>query len=840
MSNAFYLGRVLDEKTGKASAEDLLYDPDDLTTHAVITGMTGSGKTGLGVGLLEEAALHNIPAMILDPKGDLTNLLLHFPELRGADFAPWVDPHTAQQKGITVEELGQQAADSWRKGLQDWGLGQPNIEALRDAASYVIYTPGSTAGVPINIVSSFEAPAMPWEENAEVLRERIASTITALLGLVGMHDIDPLRSREHILLSNIMETAWRNGRSLTMLDLITQIQTPPFDRLGAFPLDSFFPAKERMDLAFVLNNFLASPSFQSWTEGQPLDFAQLMFTADGKPKHNVFYLAHLSEDERMFFVSLFFATFESWMRTQRGTGHLRCLIYFDEVVGYLPPVSNPPSRELILRMLKQARAYGVGLILATQNPVDVDYKALSNAGTWLIGRLQTERDVDRLMDGLRAAGGDAQPAEIRDRISGLPKRCFLIHNIHGGKPTQFFTRWVMNYLAGPMTRSQIPALNLLDGVDEKAQMAQARAPQAPAASEPQAPVSQTPVTAAVAPATASMQAQPGQRPMVPTGIHEIFLPITQSPKEALQESGLAFAPDAKVENGLYYVPHFFQQFTVLYTSSKLGINHQVRQAYIAREAPVSSFIEWQDYACKPVDAGEVMQPERTDARYAPLPDRLLPTGSLSTFKTAMADWMYRTVTLQVMGNPTLKLYAAPDESKEDFTKRCRAAAQQQLEAEASTIEAKYRKDRAALDDKIERAEQRLAEEKIDLSQRQMEELGTGAELLIGLVGGRKRSVSKSLTKRRMTAQAKQDYKEQQLLLRQLQDQLAALEKSKESQIDGLVEKWTKISAQTTVESVSPYKKDIVNEIFGVAWLPCYPVVVGQERRYLPAWEQKKD
>ena len=326
MSQDFYLGRYLNEETLKPSQETFRYDPDELTTHAIITGMTGSGKTGLGGGLLEEAALHNIPALILDPKGDLCNLLLHFPEMRGSDFAPWVDPQTARQKGITEAELGESTAAMWKEGLAGWDLTQPNIEALSKAAQYTIYTPGSTAGIPINIVSSFEAPSLEWEPNAEILRERIASTVSALLNLIGMHDIDPLRSREHILLSNLIESACKEKRSMNMLDLITQVQDPPFDRLGAFPLDNFFPSKDRMDLAILINNFLASPSFQSWSEGQPLDFETMMFTEDGRPKHSIFYLSHLDEDERMFFVSLFFATFESWMSLQRGTGHFRTLV----------------------------------------------------------------------------------------------------------------------------------------------------------------------------------------------------------------------------------------------------------------------------------------------------------------------------------------------------------------------------------------------------------------------------------------------------------------------------------------------------------------------------------
>ena len=401
----FFLGKQYDLAKGTVLDQPVIYDPADLTTHAIVTGMTGSGKTGLCIAMMEEAALKGIPALIVDPKGDLTNLLLHFPDLLPSDFEPWIDPEIARRAGQSTVQAGTTAAENWKKGLEGWGLGRANIQALKSAADFTIYTPGSSSGESVNILSSFDAPALPWEENREVLRDKIASIVTALLGLVGLKDIDPLRSKEHILLSSLLEDAWSKGQGLDMPTLILQTQKPPFDRLGAFPVDSFYPEKERMDLAMLLNSFLASPSFETWQEGTPLDIDALLFTKDGKPRHSVFYLAHLDDNERMFFVTLLFSAVESWMFTQRGTGTLRAMLYFDEILGYLPPVANPPSRPVLLRLLKQARAFGVGLLLATQNPVDVDYKALSNAGTWLIGRLQTDQDKQRLLDGLQGASG---------------------------------------------------------------------------------------------------------------------------------------------------------------------------------------------------------------------------------------------------------------------------------------------------------------------------------------------------------------------------------------------------------------------------------------------------
>ena len=464
MSDKFYLGRLYDSTQAKVTDQPLQYDPADLTTHAVVTGMTGSGKTGLCIALMEEAALQGIPAILIDPKGDLTNLLLHFPDLAPQDFQPWLDPELARRAGKSVEQASTDAALAWRNGLAEWGIPHERIMALKNAAEFAIYTPGSDAGIPVSVLSSLAAPGLDWASNHEVLTERISSTVTAILGLVGFDELDPIRSREHILLSNIFQSAWSQNKSLDLTELILQIQTPPFDKLGAFPVDTFFPTKDRMALALQINNILAAPSFELWRIGQPLDIAALLRAPDGRPRHSVFYLAHLPDAERMFFVTLLLSAVETWMRTQSGAISLRAILYMDEIFGYLPPTAMPPSKQPLLRMIKQARAFGLGLLLATQNPVDVDYKALSNAGTWFIGKLQTEQDKQRLLDGLEStASGALDRGTIDKLISGLGKRVFIMQNVHEKNPVVFQTRWTMNFLAGPMTRSQIPALNKLVG-----------------------------------------------------------------------------------------------------------------------------------------------------------------------------------------------------------------------------------------------------------------------------------------------------------------------------------------------------------------------------------------
>src|SRR5687768_7923960 len=483
----FYLGRKYDPISQTVTDEKITYDPADLTTHAVVTGMTGSGKTGLCISLLEEAALQGIPAIIIDPKGDLTNLVLHFPDLAPQDFQPWIDPDMARRSGKTLDQLAMDASSSWREGLQEWDIPPERVLALKNAVQFAIYTPGSDAGIPVSVLTSLAAPGLDWRENREMLREKIVSTVTALLGLVGYQDIDPIRSREHILLSNIFESAWSQGRDVELTELVLQTQTPPFEKLGAFPVETFFPAKDRMELAMVLNNILAAPAFETWREGQDLNVASLLYTEDSRPRHSIFYLAHLADGERMFFVTLLLSAVETWMRIQSGATSLRALLYMDEIYGYLPPTANPPSKQPLLRMLKQARAFGLGLLLATQNPVDMDYKALSNTGTWFIGKLQTERDKNRLLDGLESAAGGIPRAAMDKLISSLGKRVFVMHNVHEKMPVLIQTRWTMNFLAGPLTRTQIPQLNNLVNANTTLRAAPSAASGARKQSQPQTP-----------------------------------------------------------------------------------------------------------------------------------------------------------------------------------------------------------------------------------------------------------------------------------------------------------------------------------------------------------------
>src|SRR5688572_4368033 len=459
----FYLGKRYDLEAGKARDEELvLYDSKDLVTHGVCVSMTGSGKTGLCIAILEEAAIDGIPAIVIDPKGDLANLLLTFPQLRAEDFRPWINEDDARRKGVAPDEFAAQQAQKWREGLASWGQDGQRIARLREAADFTVYTPGSTAGVPVSILKSFAAPPREMVDDVEIFRERINTTATSLLGLLGV-DADPVQSREHILLSTILGHAWQQGRDLDLAALIHQIQQPPMTKVGVMDVESFFPSKDRFALAMRLNNLLAAPGFETWMSGEPLDVGAFLHTGAGKPRISIFSIAHLGDAERMFFVSMLLNQVLGWVRTQSGTTSLRAILYMDEIFGYFPPVANPPSKQPLLTLLKQARAYGLGILLATQNPVDLDYKGLANAGTWFIGRLQTDRDKQRVLDGLEGAAAAASSRFDRatmDRLlSGLGNRVFLMNNVHEDGPDIFETRWVMSYLRGPMTRAQIKQLS---------------------------------------------------------------------------------------------------------------------------------------------------------------------------------------------------------------------------------------------------------------------------------------------------------------------------------------------------------------------------------------------
>lgn len=820
----FFLGNTLE------SNEALLYDPDDLTTHAVVLGMTGSGKTGLCIGLLEEAALLNIPALMIDPKGDITNALLHFPDLLPSDFQPWINPDQARRDGISIEEAAEKTASLWKNGLQEWGIGKERIQALKDSAHFAIFTPGSDAGIPVSILASLKAPELAWDSNQEILREKISSTVTALLGLVGYTDVDPVRSREHILLANIFERAWSAGKDLDLGELILQTQNPPFEKLGVMDLKAFFPEKDRFELAMSLNNILASPAFQSWIQGVPLEIETLLWGPDDRPRHSVFYLAHLSDTERMFFITLLYSAVESWMRTQPGSSSLRALVYFDEIFGYMPPTAKPPTKPIMLRMLKQARAFGVGQVLVTQNPVDVDYKGLSNAGTWFVGKLQTERDKERLLDGLEgAASGGLDRKKYDKLISGLGKRQFLLHNVHEKKPVLFGTRWVMNYLAGPLTRTHIPALNQLAGAA------------ALAGAQPEVEIAKpAPAQAAAVPAStpAAPRIQDSRgtetRPAVPTGVAEYFLPNNLTLAEAFKEAGQPIPAQASGE-GLVYKPVLIAQADIRYMQRKYNLDLEEKCSALILDPDPRGMARWEDHLIEAIDARQIPISPAPGARFTVLEAPLSDARLVKSMETDFTDWIYRRSSVKVYANEELNLFAGKPTTEGEFRKMVSEAARESLDEELKKLKDSYKNKLTALDRKLKREQRELEEDKTEMAQRRMEELGTHFENIFMSRSTSRRRVSSSLSKRRMTAQAKADVDESMDAIEQIEAEIEALKTDMELDIDEIEEKWAGIAGQIDEISVTPYKKDILVEVFGVAWLPFHLVDVGGKLIELPGF-----
>jgi hypothetical protein len=799
----FFLGKTFDLDAEKMLEDKVFYDPDDLTTHAVITGMTGSGKTGLGMIMLEEAALQGIPAIVVDPKGDLTNLVLHFPDLLPEDFQPWVDQDAARREGISVDEAAQKAASLWKNGLASYGIDKSHLVALRDSAEFAIYTPGSDAGLPVSIMASFSAPNIPWEGNREILREKISSTVTAVLGLIGMRNIDPVQAKEHILLSNIFEEAWKAGRDLDMATLITHVQSPPFDKLGVFSLDQFYPQKERFSLAMQLNNFLAAPSFHTWLEGQPLEIGQLLCSQSGKPRHSIFYLAHLNDQERMFFVTLLYTAIESWMRTQRGSSGLRAMVYFDEIHGYLPPVSNPPSKNIILRMLKQARAFGVGLVLATQNPIDVDYKGLSNAGTWLIGRLQTEQDKARLLDGLEGAAPGVDRRSYDRMISLLGKRVFLLHNVHDSGSKTFHTRWAMNYLAGPTTRAQIPALNALARAMER--------------------ISEQTAVSVTASKPVESRSNLGRdvAPVLPGSVPVFYYPVNRGISDALQEAGSQLSGEPPRPQYLYR-PELVGQARVVYLARKYNISEEAAFTVRIEEMRRRGLVRWENYLTDALNLDMLENQPLPEAAFDTLENfSIVDARLIKELEGDFADWIYRTQTLRLRLNEALGVVAPPGMSDEEFRRMCEKAAEEKRQAEVEALTRRQRSQLDTLETRLSREENRLDSHKQQLGHRRMEEVGKGVENVLGVFTGRRRTVSTSLTKRRMTSQAKANVDKSEMEIKNLKRDIDQLKAEQAADLAKVQQKWADALSQVVEEPVSAFKKDIFIEKFGLVWLPYY-------------------
>jgi len=708
----FYLGKRVPLEGETAVDEPLLYDSRDLLTHAVCIGMTGSGKTGLGVGLIEEAALDGIPALVIDPKGDMSNLLLTFPDLTPEEFLPWIDEEEARRANLGLEEYASQQAALWRRGLESWGQSGERIRDLRRAAEFAVYTPGSEAGLPISVLASFSAPSEAAGNDSDLLRQRVITTVSGLLGLLGI-EADPIKSREHILLSNLLEERWRSGRDAGVDSLIREVQTPPLERIGVMDIDTFFPPKDRLDLAMQLNSLLASPSFEAWIAGKPLDIGQLLYGEEGRPRVAILSIAHLSESERMFFVSLLLNEVVSWMRSKSGTTSLRALIYMDEIFGFMPPVAEPPSKRPLLTLLKQARAYGVGVVLATQNPVDLDYKGLSNAGTWFLGRLQTARDKDRVLEGLEGLETSAlTDRSTLDRLlSGLDKRVFLMHNVHERQPALFRTRWVMSYLRGPLTRAQLQRL-----------AAKERNRTAAAESE----------EAATTPSISSGIDSGGaaSRPSLEPGIKELF---EGTPTE------FSATP--------HYAPHLLGQARVQIIDRKTRVGlveEEVSMALSLSEA--SRRVDWSRAEEMALAPGDLNRDPADGATWQALPGDACRAKSYASWSKDLADFLYRDFKLEFYRSSAFDLSSEPGESEQEFRQRLSVAARERRDSEIEELRKRFEKKAMTLEDRLRRSRARVEKEKQQASNAKLQSAISIGTTLLSMLAGRRRLTQSSLNR----------------------------------------------------------------------------------------------
>jgi hypothetical protein len=699
---AFYLGKRFDPAAQSVTDDLILYDSKDLTTHAACIGMTGSGKTGLALALLEEALIDGVPCLIIDPKGDLGNLLLSFPELRAEDFAPWVDPEEARRQAVSVDELAGKQAELWRKGLADWGQDGDRIRRLHAAADITLYTPGSLSGRPVAAIRSFAAPGKAVLDDPDAFRERLGSTATGLLALLGI-DADPLRSREHILVTRILEHAWSAGRDLDVASLVREVQEPPLTRVGAFDLETFFPAKERFELALQLNNLLAAPGMQAWMEGEPLDIDAFLHGPNGKPRASIFSIAHLGDAERMFFVTLLLTEIVAWMRTQPGSSSLRAVLYMDEVFGYFPPVANPPSKQPLLTLLKQARAFGLGVVLATQNPVDLDYKGLANMGTWFLGRLQTQQDRARVLDGLQsanAAGGRGFDRDQLERLlASMGKRVFLMNNAHDDAPELFQVRWALSYLRGPLSRDEISRL--------------ARPGGAPLAANAAATV--TAVAPRPAPATS-------QRPLLPPDLAQSFLRATRP---------------ASADETLVYEPAVLGEAVVAFRNAKTDIDQRREVVLVARldGAPASDLWEGAERLVASVPG---IDPEPgAGARFGDVPPEVLSSRSWPAWSRQLASHLRDAETLEVFTHRATRLTSAPGEPERDFRIRVQEGLRAARDEATADLRRRYAPKLAALEEKLRNAQHRLERESEQVQHQGLQTAISIGATLLGAFLGRK-------------------------------------------------------------------------------------------------------
>lgn len=790
-----YLGKEV--KAGEL-AERLERPSERLTRHGVIIGMTGSGKTGLAVGLLEELVLQGVPVIALDPKGDLANLALVFPDLEPDDFEPWVDQGEARRKGVSNAELAAKLAGRWKSGLADWDLGKPQLQALKDKLDLSVYTPGSLSGQPVNVMAALGRPTDAVLTDPDGLRELVSGTVSAILSLVGVQ-ADPLRSPEHQVLARIITEGWQAGEDIDPEMLIMRIVDPPFKKVGVFPLDRYWQPDDRMDLAMQLNGVLASPAFAPWGQGLPLDPDALLRTSPGKTRCSVFYMAHLDEAQRMFFASLLLERVLAWSRAQPGTGALRALIYLDEAFGYLPPhPKNPPTKRPLLTLMKQARAVGVGVVLATQNPVDLDYKALSNAGSWFVGRLSTSQDVERVADGMRQAGA----GDVTKQIASLEPRTFVMRDVKEDQPTLFHTRWVMSFLRGPITRQELSRLPGDDDEVETLRLAPALAPRDDTADlstsvlGPDDALSRTPTAP-------------------PTGVGAWFLDPRSAFSARLGGVLQPFAEPAREDGGTVFQPALYAHLRVRFDEEKAGYIHDEEHHRVF--FPLDGGLD--EPLLLPLDDRDLLGEPPAGARFEELPENLDERGEFAAAKKAVVDAVYRDEARGLWVCAPLKLHGKAGESREDFEGRCREAVEDQVDDGLAALTKRYRSKFDRLEDRIRKQTNKLEDLQDKAKAAKTQEMVNGAEVLASFFFGRKRSLNSVASRRKASSSAANRLDAAGDDLEALQEDLADLQHELAEAQDELRQQAEEALDAIEEREVRLEKNDIQLVSFGILWLP---------------------
>jgi hypothetical protein len=789
----FYLGREFDPAANTLTDDLVLYDSKDLTTHAVCVGMTGSGKTGLCLSLLEEAAIDGVPAICIDPKGDLGNLMLTFPNLAPGDFEPWVDAGDAARKGVSVAQFAAKTAETWKNGLAEWDQKPERIGRLRAAADVAIYTPGAETGLPLSVLRSFsptvgsEGGQSPLgtvpELQSGALRDRVGAVVSGLLSLLGI-EADPIGSREHILLANILEGAWRAGLSLDMTGLIQAVQKPAFDKLGAFDLETFFPAKDRLKLAMSINSLIASPGFATWMQGEPLDAQRLLFTPEGKPRISIISIAHLNDAERMFIVTLVLNEVIAWMRNQSGTGSLRAILYMDEIFGFFPPTANPPSKQPMLTLLKQARAVGLGVVLATQNPVDLDYKGLANCGTWFIGRLQTERDKLRVIEGLKSALPGAEGgADLEALMGSLTQRVFLMRNVHEDAPVLMKTRWALSYLRGPLTGPEIS--RVMSSRKSAGTAAAAAANNSPASAAP-----------------------PATRPAVGAGISEYFLSPTKGAGSVLYKPMIAgFAK-------LHFV------------DSKLALDDWQTAGWLAPFDDGAGNASWEDASQDLKLKSRLAAAPAEGAEYGELPGPALRAASYSTWAKGLESHLYEKARAHLLWSEAFKTASRAGETEGDFRARLTLAAREKRDAAVTELRKRWQAKLQQLQDQIRRGEERRERESSQLSQQRMQTAVSIGSSILGALLGRKALSATNLNRVGSAARSatrigreSQDVTRAEESLEVLQQRLADTKREVDDEVARLESTLDATTISLRAVEVPARKSDIAVGEVALVWAP---------------------